>query len=74
MLDYGRSASVQGLYVLTGGNGKGFKFGPSMGRALAQAVIHGRFEDSPLAPFSPDRFEMGRTIRGEQEYQWGSFA
>lgn len=66
--------SVQGLYVLTGGNGKGFKFGPSMGRALAQTVIHGRFEDSPLAPFSLDRFEMGRTIRGEHEYQWGSFA
>lgn len=66
--------SVQGLYVLTGGNGKGFKFGPSMGRALAQTVIDGRFEESPLAPFSPDRFETGRTIRGAHEYQWGSFA
>jgi D-amino-acid dehydrogenase len=66
--------SVPGLHVLTGGNGKGFKFGPSMGRALAQTVIHGRFEDGPLAPFSLDRVETGRTIHGEHEYRWGSFA
>jgi sarcosine oxidase subunit beta len=70
----GPIGSVGGLYVLTGGNGKGFKFGPSMGRELAQILVGARFEESPLAPFSLDRFETGRTIRGEYEYQWGSFA
>ena len=29
---------LPGLFVLPGGNGKGFKFGPSMGRALASVV------------------------------------
>ncbi|MGH7319659.1 MAG: NAD(P)/FAD-dependent oxidoreductase [Candidatus Rokuibacteriota bacterium] len=66
--------AVPGLYLLTGGNGKGFKFGPSMGRALAQIVAGERFEDSPLAPFALDRFDTGRVIRGEHEYAWGSFA
>jgi len=65
---------VSGLYVLTGGNGKGFKFGPSMGRALADVVSGGRFEESPLAAFGVDRADTGRPIRGAHEYAWGSFA
>ncbi len=70
----GPLAAVPGLFVLTGGNGKGFKFGPSMGRALAQVIRGAPFEESPLAPFSPDRYASGRVIRGEYEYAWGSFA
>jgi sarcosine oxidase subunit beta len=65
---------VAGLYVLTGGNGKGFKFGPSMGRALARVVAGEPFEPSPLAAFAVDRLERGRVIRGAHEYAWGSFA
>jgi len=65
---------VSGLYVLTGGNGKGFKFGPSMGRALARVVAGEPFEPSPLAAFAVDRLERGRVIRGAYEYAWGSFA
>jgi sarcosine oxidase, subunit beta len=65
---------VPGLYVLTGGNGKGFKFGPSMGRALAHVIAGAPFAESPLAPFGPDRFQTGREIRGAHEYAWGSFA
>jgi len=65
---------VSGLYVLTGGNGKGFKFGPSMGRALARVVAGEPFEASPLAAFAVDRQERGRVIRGAYEYAWGSFA
>jgi sarcosine oxidase subunit beta len=63
-----------GLFVLTGGNGKGFKFGPSMGRELARVVAGAPFESSPLAAFALDRYETGRVIRGEHEYEWGSFA
>jgi sarcosine oxidase subunit beta len=65
---------VPGLFVLTGGNGKGFKFGPSMGRALARVVGGADFAQSPLAPFAIDREARGQTIRGEHEYEWGSFA
>ena len=65
---------VPGLFVLTGGNGKGFKFGPSMGRALADVVRGADFAASPLAPFAVDRAARGQVIRGEHEYAWGSFA
>jgi glycine/D-amino acid oxidase-like deaminating enzyme len=70
----GPVSGVSGLYVLTGGNGKGFKFGPSMGRALARVVAGEPFEPSPLAAFAVDRLERGRVIRGAYEYAWGSFA
>jgi sarcosine oxidase subunit beta len=63
-----------GLFVLTGGNGKGFKFGPSMGKALAEVIRGADFAASPLAPFGVDRDARGQTIRGEHEYRWGSFA
>jgi sarcosine oxidase subunit beta len=65
---------VPGLFVLTGGNGKGFKFGPSMGRALAEVVRGADFAASPLAPFAVDREARGQVIRGQHEYEWGSFA
>jgi sarcosine oxidase subunit beta len=65
---------IDGLFVLTGGNGKGFKFGPSMGQALASVVSGGDFARSPLAPFAVDRHARGQVIRGEHEYEWGSFA
>jgi len=65
---------VSGLYVLTGGNGKGFKFGPSMGRDLARVVAGAPWEASPLAAFAVDRLERGKVIHGAHEYAWGSFA
>ncbi len=65
---------VPGLFVLTGGNGKGFKFGPSMGRALAEVIGGADFAASPLAPFAVDRDARGQVIRGAHEYDWGSFA
>jgi sarcosine oxidase subunit beta len=65
---------VDGLFVLTGGNGKGFKFGPSMGRELAAVVAGAPFGQSPLAVFALERYRTGRAIQGQHEYAWGSFA
>jgi sarcosine oxidase subunit beta len=70
----GPVTGVPGLFVLTGGNGKGFKFGPSMGRALVEVIRGTDFATSPLFPFAVDREARGEVIRGEHEYQWGSFA
>ena len=64
----------EGLWTMTGGNGKGFKFGPSMGQALVAAVTEGGFAKSPLAPFALTRFAEGQVIQGAHEYAWGSFA
>jgi sarcosine oxidase subunit beta len=65
---------IAGLFVLTGGNGKGFKFGPSMGEALAALICGGDPAASPLAAFAVDRHARGQVIRGAHEYAWGSFA
>ena len=66
---------VEGLYVFAGGNGKLFKFGPPMGRELANVIAGDKFADNPLAPFRLDRFRTGEvTIKGEHEYAWGTFA
>ena len=64
---------VPGLFVLTGGNGKGFKFGPPMGQALVEVLLGADFARSPLAPFALDRYAEGRAIRGEHEYAWGPY-
>ena len=66
---------VPGLFVLTGGNGKGFKFGPSMGRALAEVVRGADFSRESRSPRSRSTAtRAARSIRGEHEYEWGSFA
>jgi glycine/D-amino acid oxidase-like deaminating enzyme len=70
----GPLGGIDGLWVLTGGNGKGFKFGPPMGQALVEVLLGGDFARSPLAPFALERYAEGRVIRGEHEYAWGSFA
>jgi sarcosine oxidase subunit beta len=45
---------VDGLVVVAGSSGHGFKLGPAMGREVARLVTTG---DAPLlAPFSPNRF------------------
>jgi hypothetical protein len=42
---------------------------------LSPAVVGGAdFAASPLAPFAIDREARGQEIRGEHEYEWGSFA
>jgi glycine/D-amino acid oxidase-like deaminating enzyme len=68
------AGDASGRIVLTGGNGKGFKFGPAMGRALAEVIGGADFAASPLAPFAVDRDTRGQVIRGAHEYEWGSFA
>jgi hypothetical protein len=45
-----------------------------MGRALAEVIRGTDFAASPLFPFAVDREARGEVIRGEHEYQWGSFA
>ena len=45
-----------------------------MGRALAEVVRGADFSRSALAPFAVDRDARGQVIRGEHEYEWGSFA
>jgi len=51
----GPVAGVDGLVVIAGSSGHGFKLGPAVGEEVARLVTTG--EAPLLAPFSPDRFE-----------------
>ena len=51
----------------------GFKFGPSMGRALADVIRGADFAASPLAPFAVDRDTRVDAVRGEHGSHWDSF-
>ncbi len=53
----GTVAGVDGLVVITGSSGHGFKLGPAVGEEVARLVTTG--EAPLLAPFSPDRFAHG---------------
>ncbi len=53
----GTVGGVDGLVVVTGSSGHGFKLGPAVGEEVARLVTTG--EAPLLAPFSPDRFAHG---------------
>src|SRR5262249_3989458 len=65
---------VGGPYVLTGGNGKGLKCVPSMGRVVARGAAGEPSEASPRAAFAVNRLGRGGVIPGAHEYAGGSFA
>lgn len=45
-----------GLYLMLGFSGAGFKKGPAAGRALAEFIVDGRSAEVDLAPFALERF------------------
>lgn len=47
---------LEGLWVATGFNGRGFMLAPAVGRRLARQIVHGR-EDDLLAELRLERFE-----------------
>lgn len=53
----GPVAGTDGLVVVAGSSGHGFKLGPAVGEEVARLVTTG--EAPLLAPFSPDRFAAG---------------
>ena len=48
---------VEGLYVATGFNGDGLKFGAVVGESMADLVLRGRARLVDLSPFDPARFD-----------------
>lgn len=52
---YGRVEGTDGLFLCVGGNYKGFKVAPAVGRLMAQLILTGA-SDMDLAPFRLSRF------------------
>jgi glycine/D-amino acid oxidase-like deaminating enzyme len=65
----GAVEGVEGLFIVSGFSGHGFKLGPSVGRGVAGLVLGG--ESGPLDRdfFSPRRFREGR--RNTPAYEYG---
>ncbi|HET7093896.1 MAG TPA: FAD-dependent oxidoreductase, partial [Thermomicrobiales bacterium] len=49
-------AGPEGLFVMAGFSGAGFKKGPAVGEAMADLLLAGRCDWVDLAPFRLDRF------------------
>ena len=56
----GRVPGVEGLQLLCGGNGHGFKVGPAVGKALAEVITAGSTAITDMSQFDLARFE-GKT-------------
>jgi glycine/D-amino acid oxidase-like deaminating enzyme len=59
---------IEGLFVVSGFSGHGFKLGPSVGRGVAALLLGG--DPAPLDPrfFSPRRFKEGRKNAAAYDY------
>lgn len=47
---------LDGLYLMLGFSGAGFKKGPTIGRCMAELIVHGRSTTVDLTPFRLSRF------------------
>lgn len=68
------SSGPEGLFLAFGFSGAGFKKGPAVGQAVAEAILDGRSSLVDLRPFRLDRFaEAGwRVPWSETEYDVGT--
>jgi len=62
-------AGPDGLFLLCGFSGTGFKTAPAIGESAAEWILDGRPITVDLSRFALDRFAAGRPIVGEHPYQ-----
>jgi glycine/D-amino acid oxidase-like deaminating enzyme len=62
-------AGPDGLFLLCGFSGTGFKTAPAIGESAAEWILDGRPVTVDIRRFSPERFAAGRPIVGEHPYQ-----
>ncbi len=61
----GGADSVEGLYLMLGFCGAGFKKGPAVGQCMAEQIVHGHSTTVDLTPF-----HLGRYADGTWEAPW----
>jgi sarcosine oxidase subunit beta len=62
-------AGPEGLFLLCGFSGTGFKTAPAIGESAAEWILDGCPWTVDITGFSADRFATGRHIVGEHPYQ-----
>jgi sarcosine oxidase, subunit beta len=65
----GEIPGVSGLYVVAGFSGTGFKISPAIGLVMSELLLEGAGKSIDISAFRPSRFEEGKPIKGEFEYQ-----
>lgn len=65
----GAVEGIEGLFIVSGFSGHGFKLGPSVGRGVAAIVLGGDVGPLDRGFFSPRRFREGR--RNTPAYEYG---
>lgn len=53
----GRERGIDGLYLMLGFSGAGFKKGPAVGQCMAEMIVEGRSRTVDLTPFRLERFD-----------------
>lgn len=53
----GPARNIDGLHLMLGFSGAGFKKGPAVGQCLAETIVHGRSVTVDLEPFRLERFD-----------------
>jgi len=70
---YGKVDAVDGLVLCVGGNYKGFKVAPAVGRSIAELIVTGR-SAIDLSPFALARFGKARAVTGPGSYSLADVA
>jgi glycine/D-amino acid oxidase-like deaminating enzyme len=60
---------IKGLYVAAGFSGTGFKIAPAIGLTMSELLLDGAATTVDISAFHYSRFEEGRPIKAEFEYQ-----
>jgi sarcosine oxidase subunit beta len=65
---------LDGLYLMLGFSGAGFKKGPAIGQCLAELIVHGRATTVDLSPFRLSRFatDVWREPWSPDEYSFST--
>lgn len=61
-------AGPEGLYLLCGFSGTGFKTAPAVGLGMAEMIMDGEARSVDLSPYTLGRFAEGRLLVGEHPY------
>lgn len=66
--------SIDGLYLMLGFSGAGFKKGPAIGQCMAEMIVHGQSTTVDLTPFHLNRFRSDHWQEpwSENEYSFST--
>jgi sarcosine oxidase, subunit beta len=65
----GETSEIQGLYVVAGFSGMGFKISPAIGLVMSELLLDRAGHTVDIRPFRPSRFAEGKLIKADFEYR-----